>query len=88
MRQARTTSILGGAFGHSCPGVPETGQIGAYPFAFGSNRSPGQSRESPAHRPIPASLLESTGAPYKQEVTGSSPVPPIGTRSAITSCCG
>jgi hypothetical protein len=40
MRQARTTSILGGAFGHSCAGVPETGQIGVYPCVFGSTALP------------------------------------------------
>ncbi len=77
MRQARTTSILGSAFGHSCPGVPETEKIGAYPRAFGRTAAPGAVHKSPASRPIPAALLQSTRAPYKQEVTGSSPVPPI-----------
>lgn len=77
MRQARTTSILGSAFGHSFPGVPKTAQIGAFLRVFGANRGPGPLHESPARPPIPAAPPESTPAPYKQEVTGLSPVPPI-----------
>ncbi len=71
-------SDVPGAFGHSAPRVPKTGQIGAYPRTFGRNRGPDSPRESPARRQVPAALLESARAPYKEGVTGSSPVPPIG----------
>jgi len=76
--------------GHSAPGVPETAQIRAYPRVFGQSAASGRPREFPAPRPISAVLLESSGAPYKEGVTGSSPVPPIGaTRYApVVRRCG